>query len=509
MRSVSKKIKQGVFGGLLASCISLCAPASHASSYRDSPGDALNPASDISDVYLFRSWADPNKIVLIMNVNGGQNPADGPLYFNFDDDVLYRINIDNDMDGVADDVVYEFQFKTKYSSTPELPKSPFPYVGNPGYPGLTGITSLDGPGSEGLRAKQFYSVTEIRGGHRKALFKDHELIAVPSNAGPHTMPNYEALAAQGIHADSSTGVKVFAGQRAEATYADIGAFYDGLNFRRNPPFLTENEDRNDFINPFGVNRFSGANVNSIVLEVPIARLTADRGDVSATRAPFIGMYASVLSRQKTSKDSSEWSHHRGYAQISRMANPTFNLLVNDIEIKDKYNRSRPEFDATFQDSVKFPAFANLLSSAVGLPVPPPPRVDLLQVLYKYPGQSVNPATGDCGAPCADLLHLNVKVPATPPELQSRLGALLSPDPSGLPNGRRPHDDVYDITLRAFGGPFYFAAHIGDGVNYANNTPGAGTADGPGYGSVAGNRLDVTPNGIVKEFPYLATPHAGR
>ena len=146
---------------------------------------------------------------------------------------------------------------------------------------------------------------------------------------------------------------------------------------------------------------------------------------------------------------------------------------------------------------------------MGLPVPPPPRLQLLQILYKYPGQEVDMETADCGTPCADLLHLNVQIPPTAPNMQSRWGALLSPDPAGLPNGRRPHDDVYDITLRASGGPVYIASRIGDGVNFLDGAPGAGTDDGPGYGTISGNRLDVTTNGIVGEFPFLPTPHGGR
>ena len=46
-------------------------------------------------------------------MNPGQDPSDGPNYFNFDDDVLYAVNIDNNRDGKAEDVVYEFRFKTE------------------------------------------------------------------------------------------------------------------------------------------------------------------------------------------------------------------------------------------------------------------------------------------------------------------------------------------------------------------------------------------------------------
>ena len=74
------------------------------------------------------------------------------------------------------------------------------------------------------------------------------------------MPNYPALAAQGIYTDAATGIRVFAGQRAETFYIDLGAVFDTVNLRRNLPALTGPGEDSDTVNPFGVNRFSGANV---------------------------------------------------------------------------------------------------------------------------------------------------------------------------------------------------------------------------------------------------------
>ena len=248
-------------------------PLARAASHREAPLIALDPAADNTDTYAFRSWQDPSKAVFIMNVIPGQDPADGPNYFNFDDEVLYAVNIDNNQDGKAEDIVYEFRFKTE--NRPALGQLEFPlaYVGNPKIPvaELQGITRLDGPGSEGLIRRQTYTVTEVRGKKRTELFKGQNLIAVPSNVGPATFKNYEDLASQGIYSDAATGIKVFAGQRAETFYIDLGAVFDTANLRRFPPLLSAAEDGNDSQDPFGINRFSGTNVNSIVIEVPISR----------------------------------------------------------------------------------------------------------------------------------------------------------------------------------------------------------------------------------------------
>ena len=176
------------------------APLARAASHREAPLIALDPAADNSDTYAFRSWQDPSKAVFVMNVIPGQDPADGPNYFNFDDEVLYSFNIDNNQDGKAEDVVYEFRFKTETRPILGSLLFPLPYVGNPHIPvpEVQGIIKLDGAGSEGLSRRQTYTVTEVRGHKRTELFKGQRLIAVPSNAGPATMPNYEDLAAQGF-----------------------------------------------------------------------------------------------------------------------------------------------------------------------------------------------------------------------------------------------------------------------------------------------------------------------
>ena len=471
------------------------APIALAASHREAPLIALDPAADNTDTYAFRSWQDPSKVVFIANVIPGQDPADGPNYFNFDDEVLYAINIDNNQDGIAEDIVYEFRFKTETRPILGSLLFPLPYIGNPHIPvpEVQGITKLDGSGSEGLSRRQTYTVTEVRGNKRTELFKGQKLIAVPSNVGPATMPNYEDLASQGIYTDSSTGIKVFAGQRAETFYIDLGAVFDTVNLRRFPPLLTALEDANDAVNPFGVNRFSGFNVNSVAIEVPIARITKDGKSADQTSTPVIGMYASTA-RQKikhlvgdgTAKLAGPW------IQVSRLANPLVNELIIDTPSKDGWNSQEPEDEAQFQEFYKNPSIAQALALVFNVPVTPTPRTDLMSLLLKYPGQAL--AGNNCGSPCSELLRLNLKVSPTQPENQKRLGGLADvPDPAGFPNGRRPNDDVTDIAIRVVGGANYIAARAGDGVNFLQGAQGS----------------NLTPNGIYKVFPYLPTPYDGR
>src|SRR5215813_9694302 len=300
-----------------------------AASHREAPLIALDPSADNTDVYAFVSYDAANlarapaeqRVTFILNVNPGQDPSDGPNYFNFDDEVRYAINIDNDRDGKADDIVYEFRFKTENRPVggPDGLTSPLPYLGNPHIPipALEGITALDGPGSEGLTRRQTYTVTEIRHGKRIELFKGRTLIAVPSNVGPATMPDYPALAAQGIYTDAATGVRVFAGQRVETFYIDLGAVFDTLNLRRHLPLLTGPGEDTDTVNPFGVNRFSGFNVSTIAIEVPIQSITSDGKPAATTGNPVIGMYASTARQKVQVRDKDgETKTHGPRVQVS-------------------------------------------------------------------------------------------------------------------------------------------------------------------------------------------------
>ena len=403
-----------------------------AASHREAPLIALDPSADNTDVYSFVSYDPANlartpaqrRVTFILNVNPGQDPADGPNYFNFDDTVRYAINIDNDRDGKADDIVYEFRFKTENRPVggPGGLTSPVPYLGNPHIPPafpLQGITKLDGPGSEGLTRRQTYSVTEIRQGIRTQLFSGRTLVAVPSNAGPATFPNYPALAAQGVYSDPATGLRVFAGQRAETFYIDLGAVFDTLNLRRYLPALTPAEDV-DTVNPFGVNRFSGANISTIAIEVPITRITSDRKPAAATSNPVIGIYAETDRRKEAPPvQLGEEIRPVHVQRLSRMANPLVNELIINTPRKDGWNAADPANEANFQAFYKNPVIATELNLVFGVPIvpidgsPANNRTDLLGIFLKYPGQPL--VGGNCGQPCAELLRLDLRVRPTAPE----------------------------------------------------------------------------------------------
>jgi hypothetical protein len=274
--------------------------------------------------------------------------------------------------------------------------------------------------------------------------------------------------------------------------------FDTVNLRRTPfPLLTDAEDANDSVNPFGVDHFSGFNISTIALEIPISHITHNRKKV-------VGLYTSTARQQYTIQTPSGQPQGSGpWVQVSRMANPLVNELIIGTGQKDLWNATEPESEAAFLDFYLNSRLAVALNLRFGLPalnlgIPETGRTDLVNALLKYPSE---PQTGNCTrkSPCAELLRLNLGVDPVQPQQQKRL-SVLAGDNAGWPNGRRPNDDVTDIALRVVAGvlvgpkpPASAALKLGDGVNFNIGAEGS----------------NVTANGIYTKFPFLPTPHDGR
>jgi hypothetical protein len=456
-----------------------------AASHREAPITALDHKADITDWFTFVSPEHPDRLVMILNVDPFLEPSNGPNYFPFDPNILYEMKVDNNHDGI-EDVTFQFRFKTEIRA----PGVFTGFVGN--LAGIPPITALDGPGSEGFSLRQNYSVTMLTGGRRSDLAYGQTLFAVPSNVGPRTMPNYNALRAKGIY-ELPNGVRVFAGTVADPFFIDLGAAFDSLNFRMaaGGGVLSPSVDADDAHN-YAPNTLAGFNVNSIVLEVPISMLTSD-GKTHAANDKFgvLGTYGTT-SRQKVTVLRDKNNNNNGkneaandWGQVQRMGNPLINELIIGTGSKDKFSIDDPVNDSQFASFFLNPLLAQIFAS-IGIPVPPAPRLDLLP-LVQYTGPICPFCNeGDAG-PIADLLRINTGVPPTPFPMAKRLG-LLAGDAAGFPNGRRPIDDVVDIAARAVAGILKnsstYGTRIGDGVN-TSSAPLPGT------------------------FPYVAPAYSGR
>lgn len=498
--------------GLALSLLLAMPSGAFASSHREAPITALDHKADITDFYSFVSYDHPDRVTFIMNVDPFLEPSNGPNYFPFDPNILYEIKIDNDNDAQAD-VTFQFRFRTEIR-TPQLftgfagagngisapANSPAPVP--PGTPIVPpAITALDGPGSAGINLRQAYTVTMVRNGHSVELSRgdDASLFAVPSNVGPRTMPNYDALARQGIYSLRGRGahdVSVFAGTMADPFYIDLGAAFDSFNFRvgAGGGVLTPAQDADDHLN-LAPNAVSGFNVNTIAIEVPITMLTSDGGSHRATdRQATIGSWATTSRRQASirrtkvaDRDEANERDSDDFYQVQRMANPLVNELLIGTGSKDRWSMDQPKNDAQFANFALDPLLARIFNAVYGINIPPPPRLDLLPlVTYAVPIA----APGTPAGPIADLLRLNTGIQPTSYEKRRRLG-LIAGDAAGFPNGRRPTDDVVDIAARVVGGGI-----LNPKFNVAPN-------------NLIGDGVNATDVPTQETFPYLHFAYSGR
>src|ERR1700761_7659751 len=104
------------------------------SSHREAPQISKDPTADSTDLYAFVSPDRPETVTLIANYIPLERPDGGPKFFEFADDVLYAIHVDNDGDGRAD-----ISFEWRFATVNAIPDS-FLYNDGP-------ITALTGSGA--------------------------------------------------------------------------------------------------------------------------------------------------------------------------------------------------------------------------------------------------------------------------------------------------------------------------------------------------------------------------
>jgi hypothetical protein len=458
---------------------------SNASSHREAPLITADPLADNTDTYAFRSTETGRSgfVTLIANWIPFEEPSGGPHFYKFDDTVLYEIKIDNTGDG-KEDITYQFRFSTKFVNPDIVLGMASPNQALAGTGGIEPlITSLDDPD---YNEPQTYTVTRIdKNTGKKGTVIASGLITPPNNIGERTTPNYETVLAQPAVYTLPNNGRVFAGQRDEGFYVDVGGVFDTLKLK-------------SIGATGGVDSTAGFNVNTIAIEVPIQSLTRSGAGPSGPTASdaVIGVWA-TSSRQTTTVIRPGVGGGEDtdgpFRQVSRLGEPLVNELVIPLKLKDTFNASEPENDSQFASYVVDPQLAQLLRAVFGIAVPTAPRNDLVQIFAT--GIPVNAVTGpnyttflSDGTP-HEMMRLNVAI-APNTSSPSRLG-LLGGDVAGFPNGRRVFDDVVDIELRAVAGgtPFTPATNVSP-----NNTLGDGVSNN-----------DVP---YLTRFPYLGTPHSG-
>jgi hypothetical protein len=464
-----------------------------ASSHREAPLISGDPNADNTDLYAFVSPDDPDSLTIIANYVPLEEPSGGPNFFPFDDTVRYEIHIDNNGDARTD-IRYDFRFKTR------------PKVNN--FAGIPTFLYNDGPittlTDENWLVPQTYNVD--RNGTRIAT----NVYTPPANVGPRSTPDYATTAALAVKT-LSDGTKLFAGQRDDPFFVDLGSIFDLAGLR---PFNSLHAI--SLPAEAGVDGVGGFNTNSIAIQVPLEMLTKDHALPGSPNDPdaVLGVWA-ASSRQKhrTFNSNGTVSTSGKWQQVSRLGNPLINEVIIPRAKKDYWNTHQPYQDSQFAKFYLAPevtAVANVLYDALDTPATSA-RADLVAVLLtgiNIPESEAVP-TGlqftSTGTVQADMLRVNTGIKpnaagacvfgvnggGTP----SRLGA-IDGDLCGFPNGRRLLDDVTDIELRAL--VEGYGATLNAVLGVPNRTPN----------NLLGDGVDVNDMPFLSAFPYAPTPHQG-
>lgn len=478
-----------VIGASLGSAISF------ASSHREAPFITEVPKVDGTDFYMFRSYelGRENTVTLIANYLPLQDAYGGPNYFDLDGNAIYEIHIDN-TGNAEEDITFRFKL-TNVNQDLQLDVGDAGSMEKVSVP-LKNIGGI-GPGvdqTDAVQLRQTYELTVIRGDRRTGTaetvmnaFDQTETFNKPvDNIGNKSISDYETYANNHIYDAIIPGcngsARVFVGQRKEAFAVNLGEIFDLVNTN---PLGGRNAETNDL---------ADKNVTSLALEVPTSCLTGTAANSNGQKV--IGGWTTASLRQARVLNPQPMANGKGasiqggaYSQVSRLGMPLVNEVVIGLKDKDAFNASEPKDDAQFATYVTHPTLPELLEILFrGTAVAPNlfPRTDLVTAfLTGVPG--VNKPEG---VVTSEMLRLNPEIEVTQPAFQNDLG-VLGADNAGFPNGRRPIDDVVDVSLRVAMG-----ALIADQSVAPNNE--APFTDG----------VQVDPSDLQSSFPYLNTPLPG-
>jgi Domain of unknown function (DUF4331) len=430
-----------------------------ASSHREAPFITTQPKLDGTDFYMFNSYETGRSgyVTMIADYLPLQDAYGGPNYFTLDSKGIYSIKIDNNGDAKAD-IAFNFKFTNTNQdialnvggqrvSIPVINAAP--------------ISASD---QSGLNVKETFTVQVQRGNSVRFLRDAKTGSAVftkpVDNIGNKSIPNYAAYANSYIYnviiPGCATSGRLFVGQRKDPFVVNLGEIFDLVNITN--PLGATNVEADDL---------ADKNITSLAIEVPTSCLVS-------SSSPIIGGWTTA-------------SNIKG--QQSRLANPLVNEVVVGLKDKDTFNASQPSGDGQFLTYVTnptLPAIIELLFGSAGIVAPTAfPRNDLVSVFLT----GVSGLNQPPNVVPSELMRLNTSIPALPASQQNNLG-VIGGDTAGYPNGRRPGDDVVDISLR-----------VAMGALLPTSSAPSGQLPFTDGAFVNAGFFDQT-------FPYVKTPIAG-
>lgn len=499
----------------IAAAMTLATGLSLASSHREAPFITTAPKVDASDFYMFLSYeaGRSDYVTLIANYQPLQDAYGGPNYFSMDPNAMYEIHVDNNGDAV-EDISFQFRFKNTLAGNGAGVNLPVgdKMVNIP----LIQAGQVANVKDASLQLAETFTVEVKRGDRRRgssgALTNASSGSATfdkpVDNIGVKTIPDYAGYAGKHINTVNIPGCsqpgRLFVGQRQDPFAVNLGTIFDLVNA---PVSVITNPALIGAV----PNQLADKNVTTLALEIHKSCLTARSETV-------IGGWTTASLRQARLLDGKPGSGHhmseRGggaWTQVSRLGMPLVNEVVIGLKDKDKFNASKPKDDGQFADYVTNPTLPKLLEIALNIPGTAPtnyPRTDLVTTFLT----GIKGVNQPANVVASEMLRLNTAIPPVAFAQQNRLGIVGNvlaggTDNAGYPNGRRPKDDVVDISLVAVMGGLCMA-------NGDTNAFGFGAACKPSavpLGATSFKLHDAVDQAVVPllaGFPYLNTPIGG-
>lgn len=480
----------------IALALASLAGTAFASSHSEGPFLSNAPKVDGTDFYMFRSYAPGRQdfVTLIANYVPFQDPQGGPNFYQFDQNALYEIHIDNNGDA-KEDITFQVRFKNTSKRTA------LNIGGKQVLIPLINSSTISGVNPAALNVRETYTVDIVRGDRRtgtKARLTNvaggaSEFDKPVANIGDKTFGagGYETYANQHIYDVAIPGCgngRMFVGQRKEPFYIAVGKIFDLFNLNPLGPEISGN--KNDLENK---------NVNSISFEVPTSCLV--NGD------PVIGGYTTSSIRQGRLINPTPASSINGvvkeggaWTQVSRLGMPLVNEVIIGLEDKDRFNSSKPKDDAQFATYVTNPVLPALIETLFPSAKAPTnfPRTDLVTVFLK----GIEGVNQPKNVVASEMLRLNTTIPITASATQNALG-VAGGDNAGFPNGRRPGDDVVDLSVRVAMGALCALTGATDTLKV-----GCKPSDAPAGALALTDGVRKDSSTFKASFPYLNTPLPG-
>jgi len=259
-----------------------------AADHAESTSVAGDPGADLADVFAYLDPNDNSKVILAMDVEGFVVPSELLNLSFFGSDILYRFEIENTGDSIADatiDITFSEQSSRSVAQTA--------LIALPVQPGS----------SSTARRRSFTAPTTVQ--------------TLNGVANPFRVTN-----------NTTYGASFFAGLTDDPFYFDIVGFNrfvaSVLNGNPDPTRLQRSRDS-----------FAGYNIHMIAVSVPASMLRGPAGS-------SIGVQGVTLRRMNSVRHPGGGVTTSGnYVQVDRMATPAVNTALIPFPRKNEYNASTP------------------------------------------------------------------------------------------------------------------------------------------------------------------------